>query len=146
MGEELSEQLDQSVRCVEGGREDTEDINVLKNLVAEAELSLKEAENDVVAKKDKLKKLQSMLEDELIKTVSNMKLPGENSSAAKVDMAKKWRMAGMKVRLGVGGMGITKRRDVGNAETFIVKESEVTFHFHYQSITFFSRKPAKKIN
>ena len=30
----------------------------------------------------------------------------------------------MKVRLGVGGMAVTKRRDVSDAETFIVKESE----------------------
>ena len=126
LAEEGSDPLDMSVRCVENRREDSEEITVLKNLVAEAELSLEEAENDVVAKKDKLKKLQAILEDELIKTVSKMKLPGEKPSGAKVDMAKKWRMVGMKVRLGVGGVGITKRRDVDNAETFIVKESEVS--------------------
>ena len=42
-----------------------------------------------------------------------------------MNAAKKWGMVGLKVRQGVGGMVRTKRRDVKDAETFIVKESEV---------------------
>jgi hypothetical protein len=41
-------------------------------------------------------------------------------------MGRKWRVLGMKVRLGVGGVAVTKRRDVSDAETFIIKESEVS--------------------
>ena len=41
-------------------------------------------------------------------------------------MGRKWRVLGMKVRLGVGGVAVTKRRDICDAETFIVKESEVS--------------------
>ena len=37
-------------------------------------------------------------------------------------MAKKWKMAGFKVR---SGLGFMHRRDISNIDTFIVRESEV---------------------
>ena len=37
-------------------------------------------------------------------------------------MAKKWKMAGFKVR---SGLGFMHRRDLSNIDTFIVRESEV---------------------
>ena len=126
---DVSENEDMNVRCVEkynDGNADNEKIISLKNLVSQAEQSLEEAENDLANKKEELKKLQLKLEDEVIKDVSKLKMPVEKADTDKVDAAKKWRVLGMKVRLGVGGMAMTKRRDIGDADTFIVKESEVS--------------------
>ena len=117
-----------NVMCVEKydiGNADNEDIINLKNLVSKAEQNLEQAEKELATKREELKKLLSKLEDEVIKDVSKMKLPAEKPVAEKIDAAKKWRVLGMKVRLGVGGVAMTKRRDIGDAETFIVKETEV---------------------
>ena len=71
---EAFENEDMNIRCVENnklGNITNEEIVNLKNLVAEAEKSLEEAEKDVTTKKEKLKKLQSKLEDEVIKKFLN---------------------------------------------------------------------------
>ena len=126
---EVSENEDMNMRCEEkynDGSADNEKTISLKNSVSQAEQSLEEAENDLANKKEELKKLQLKLEDEVIKDVSKLKMPVEKADTDKVDAAKKWRVLGMKVRLGVGGVAMTKRRDIGDADTFIVKESEVS--------------------
>merc|ERR1719186_1846039 len=72
------ENIDTHVRCVENnmmGKEIDQEIVNLKNLVIEAEKDLEKAEIDVANKKEKLKKLQSKLQDNVIKNVSNLKAP-----------------------------------------------------------------------
>ena len=124
---EASDNADMNVRCVEKhGSVDNEEVMNLKNLVAQAEQSLEDAENDLATKREMLKKLQSKLEDEVIKDVSLLKAPLDKPGTLKDDMGRKWRVLGMKVRLGVGGVAVTKRRDICDAETFIEKESEVS--------------------
>ena len=126
---EVSENEDMNVRCVEkydDGSADNEKIISLTNVVSQAEQSLEQAENDLARRVEELKKLQLKLEDKVIKDVSKLKMPVEKSDTDKVDDAKKWRVLGMKVRLGVGGLTMTKRREIGDADTFIVKESEVS--------------------
>ena len=153
---QTTKNVELKIRCVEsnnningGGTIDKEEIIKLRNLVAEAERAVEEAEHNLASKKDELKKLKSHLENGVIKNVSQLKEPGAQKPA--VNAAKKWRMAGLKVRLGVGGMAGTKRRDVNDAETFIVKESEVmivlpkTFESS-SSILFILRKLAKRTN
>ena len=108
------------------GKETDQEIVNLKNLVIEAEKDLEEAEIDVANKKEKLKKLQSKLQDNVIKNVSNLKAPvtvDKSGVDTKGDIGRKWRVLGMKVRVGVAP--VVKRRNVNDAETFIVKETEV---------------------
>ena len=153
---QTTENVELKIRCIESDNNttggdiiDKEEIIKLRNLVAEAEKAVEEAEHNLASKKDELKKLKSHLENGVIKNVSQLKEPGAQKPA--VNAAKKWRMAGLKVRLGVGGMAGTKRRDVNDAETFIVKESEVmivlpkTFESS-SSILFILRKLAKRTN
>jgi adenine specific DNA methylase Mod len=115
---EASDNADINVRCVEKlGVVDNED---LKNLVAQAEQSLEDEENYFATRREILKKLQAKLENEIIKDVYQLKAPVDNTGAVKDDMRRKWRVLGMKVRLGVGGVAATKRRDVSDPETFII--------------------------
>ena len=56
-----------------------------------------------------------------------MKAPVEKSVVdTKSDIGRKWRVLGMKVRVGAA---VTKRRNINDAETFIVKETEVKILF-----------------
>ena len=99
---EASDNVDKHVRCVEKhGSVVNEEVMNLKNLVAPAEQSLEDAENDLATKREILKKLQARLEDEVIKDVSLLKAPVDKPGAVKEDMGRKWRVLGMKVRLGV---------------------------------------------
>ena len=124
---EASDDGDMNVRCVEKRVSvDTEEVMNLKNLVATAEQRLEHAENNLSTKREILKKLQAKLEDEVIKDVSLLKAPVDKPGPVKEDMGRKWRVLGMKVRLGVVGVAVTKRRDICDAETFIEKDSEVS--------------------
>ena len=118
----ITENMDLKVGCVENNMTDETDVEVfnLMNLVMEAEKHLEEAEMNVATKKEKLKKLQLKLQDDVIKNVTQLKSPIEKS-----DISRKWRVLGMKVRVVGLGMAVVKRRNVNDAETFIVKETEV---------------------
>eukprot|EP00092_Neocalanus_flemingeri_P051874 GFUD01060458.1.p1 GENE.GFUD01060458.1~~GFUD01060458.1.p1 ORF type:complete len:175 (+),score=63.23 GFUD01060458.1:135-659(+) len=119
---EATENVDMNVRCVENnmmGNKTDEEIVKLKNLVIEAKNHIEEAEKDLAAKKEKLKKLQSKLQDEVIKDVKQLKAPVDKT---KTDIGRKWRVLGMKVRVGIAP--VVKRRNLNDAETFIVKETE----------------------
>merc|ERR1711915_638482 len=131
---EAEECIDMKVRCIENNNiETTEEdtISNLKNLIVGAEKEVVEAEEKLIAKKDILRKLQSELETKLIKSVSQLKPPAEKSTKENSektekskDVSKRWKMAGLKARLGTGGLSLPRRRDLNNADTFIVKESE----------------------
>ena len=87
---EASDNADMNVRCVEKhGSVVNEEVMNLKNLVAQAEQSLEDAENDLATKREILKKLQSKLEDEVIKDVSLLKAPVNIYGAIKDDMGRK---------------------------------------------------------
>ena len=101
--------------------ENDEEVVKLKNLVMEAEKHFEEAEVNVATKKEKLKKLQLKLQDDIIKNVTQLKSPVDKKS----DINRKWRVLGMKVRVVRVGLPVVKRRNVNDAETFIVKETEV---------------------
>ena len=135
---EAEEHIDMNVRCIENNNIETTEkdiISNLKNLIVGAEKEVLEAEEKLIAKKDILRKLQSELETQLIKSVSQLKPPAEKSikensenTEKSKEVSKRWKMAGLKARLGAGGLSLPKRRDLNNAETFIVKESEVSFN------------------
>ena len=118
----VTKNMDLKVGCEENNmtNENDEEVVKLKNLVMEAEKHFEEAEVNVATKKEKLKKLQLKLQDDVIKNVTQLKSPIEKS-----DISRKWRVLGMKVRVVGLGMAVVKRRNVNDAETFIVKETEV---------------------
>merc|ERR1712189_140745 len=89
---EAAEHIDMNVRCIENNNIETTEKNIisnLKNLIVGAEKEVLEAEEKLIAKKDILRKLQSELETQLIKSVSQLKPPAENSIKENSEIPKR---------------------------------------------------------
>jgi len=127
MGTTEEQSLDAKVRGIDAsGKEDMDEVGSLEKLLAEAKLLLEEAEMEVTRRKNKVMELEKNLTVTMKKvkeeTLKQEKTP-EEVEKRRAEVRRKWRILGMKVRVGVTA-NIVKRRKVLDANTFMEKETE----------------------
>ena len=111
--------------------EKTKEVEQLEDDIEKAKISLAEAEKEVEVRYDKLKSLQKSLEFAKIearKIAEEQKQVEEadsNENQLKSDsLRKKWRVLGMKVRIGVT-TSVVRQRRINDPSSFSEKEFEV---------------------
>ena len=131
---------DAKSRCVESCESD-DLVSQLRLKISRARQEVDIAEQSFLRKKENLRKLKSKLESETMKLVSNLPSVGSDSSGH-IDRSggeevtgRRWRVAGLKVRLGLG----IKRRDLRDTSTFIVRDTQV--RDTYKSVLFLFHLP-----
>ena len=110
--------------------EKTKEVEQLEDDIEKAKISLAEAEKEVEVRYDKLKSLQKSLEFAKIearKIAEEQKQVEEadsNENQLKSDsLRKKWRVLGMKVRIGVT-TSVVRQRRINDPSSFSEKEFE----------------------
>lgn len=127
--------LDSQVRGVEANQNvqksqsDTNTSDCLEMLLSEAVKLLKQAENEVKVRQLKVKEIQKKLEEVKLNEKKEMEakkrqeLSPEEELKRRAAVRRKWRILGMKVRVGITA-NIVRRRKINDANSFLDKETE----------------------
>ena len=107
---------DRLVRCVESRRDCDDDIDDLREKIQMMMIEVSSAEEVLRIRQENLENLRKRLEA----AESN----DTKKQSSRSDVGKRWRIAGLKLRAGIG---FVKRRDLSDLESFITPDSEVRF-------------------
>jgi len=104
-----------------------DEVGSLEKLLAEAKALLEEAESEVTRRKNKVLELErnlTVLREKVEKedTMKQERTP-EEEEKRRAEVRRKWRILGMKVRVGVTA-NIVRRRKMLDADSFMEKETE----------------------
>ena len=115
------------------------DLESLKMSISEAEREVDVAERYLRNSQIKLQFLKQQLQNLVISEVSGMKSSQsskptakpkleEDEAARKARVRRRWRVLFMKIKFGLGAQAMAmKRRNLGDASSFIEKETEVKY-------------------
>ena len=134
------------------------DLESLKMSISEAEREVDVAERYLRNSQIKLQFLKQQLQTLVISEVSGMKSSQsskptakpkleEDEAARKARVRRRWRVLFMKIKFGLGAQAMAmKRRNLGDASSFIERETEVKNYIVSLMNISFIRKPQRKIS
>ena len=134
------------------------DLESLKMSISEAEREVDVAERYLRNSQIKLQFLKQQLQNLVISEVSGMKSSQsskptakpkleEDEAARKARVRRRWRVLFMKIKFGLGAQAMAmKRRNLGDASSFIERETEVKNYIVSLMNISFIRKPQRKIS
>jgi len=123
--QQQEKQLDAQVRGMEALKVSESSVACLATLLTEARQLLLRAEQEVALRKLKVSEIEERLEEarKEEKLAEIQKMTTAEKEKRRAEIRRKWRVLGMKVRVGITA-NIVKRRKVNDAVSFMEKETE----------------------